>query len=392
MSAHWLRADILRKGKMSHQELMKGSEDISAIDQRDKWHLFWDMLGKNPFLAPPFWGLSLFYGFCVFLRKKAYSKGILSVKHLPYPVISIGNLTVGGTGKTPVVRMITEFLSDWGRNPVVLTRGYKRKGGKGLIVVQGNEKCPRSPEITGDEPYMLARWLPDVPILVSKDRYQAGIFAIKNLGADCFILDDGFQHLRLFRDTNILLVNARDPFGNGYLLPYGSLREPLGSLNRATLILLNKSTPNKDLRAVIDMIQRYNPWAPIIETSYKPESLVSASDGKKHVPIAKLKDKTVLAFSGIADPISFMDQLRNNGAKVRHFITFSDHHWFSEKEMERIRKMAHVSSVDYVVTTEKDGVRLPLRFRDDVHLLRMKMALIGSKNILEKILAPILVY
>jgi len=260
---------------MSHQEITKGLEDISAIDQREKCHLLLDKLGKNPFLAPPFLGLSFLYGFCVFLRKKAYSKGLLSVKHLPYPVISIGNLTIGGTGKTPVVRLIAEFLSHWGRHPVVLTRGYKRKGSKGLIVVKGAEKYPQSPEITGDEPYMLASWLPDVPILVSKDRYEAGIYAIKILGADCFILDDGFQHLRLFRDTNILVVNARDPFGNGYLLPYGYLREPLSALNRAALILLNKSRPGQDLKPVIDTIQRYNPWAPIIETSYESESLVS---------------------------------------------------------------------------------------------------------------------
>jgi tetraacyldisaccharide 4'-kinase len=325
------------------------------------------------------------------LRKKSYAKGLISVKRLPCPVVSIGNITVGGTGKTPIVGMITRFLLDHGRHPVILTRGYKRRGGKNLKIISDAEKVLAFPEEAGDEPYMLARWLPGVPIIVGKDRYASAIFAMKKFITDCFILDDGFQHISLFRDMDILVINARDPFSDGKLLPWGHLREPLSSINRASLVLLNKSIPGQSLDCIFGVIRKYNTKAPIIETTYKPVYLVSALNDKKCMPISKLKGKSVLTFSGIADPSSFLELLKEIGAIIVNSLIFSDHHWFSEGDLDKIKRIANSSDAEYIVTTEKDGVRLPADCTDGIYILKMKMGFKKSQQDLENIMRPILV-
>lgn len=364
---------------------------ISAIDRKSRYIVLWDKLGKNPFLSPFFQSLSFLYGFSVYLRKKSYAKGLISVKRLACPVVSVGNITVGGTGKTPIVGMIAKFLLDHGRHPVILTRGYKRRGGKNIKIISDTEKILATPEESGDEPYMLARWLPGIPIIVGKNRYASAMFALKKFIVDCFILDDGFQHIRLFRDMDILVINARDPFSNGRLLPWGHLREPLCSINRASLFLLNKSIPGQNLDCISSVIRKYNTKAPIIETTYTPVCFVSASNEKLFISISTLKGKSVLAFSGIADPSSFFEFLKEIGVIIVKSLIFSDHHWFSEKDLDKIGRIANSSAAEYIITTEKDGVRLPPWCRDNIYILKMKMGFGKSQQILESIMGPILV-
>lgn len=354
--------------------------------------MLWEGLANNPFMGIPLAGLSCLYGLCVHLRKRAYDIGLYSKKRLPYPVISIGNLTVGGTGKTPIVGMVARALLERDFSPIILSRGYKRKNKADLIAVSDGEKVLATPEDVGDEPYMLADWLHRVPIVVSKNRYRSGVFAMKMFEADCFILDDGFQHLNVFREKDILVINARDPFGGGKLLPWGRLREPLQALERASLILINKSMPGQDLNPILEEIRRYNSHVPIIETLYMPEYLVAASDSSNQRPLSSLKGKSVLAFSGIADPDAFLGQLNDVGAKVEKAVIFEDHHWFSIKDMGRIRDVADSGAIDLIVTTEKDGVRLPAgEEKGEIYILRMKMSLKGQKEVWNNVLSSILV-
>jgi len=366
--------------------MTKDQDITTGIDCRDQGIQLWDQMRRN-FVAKPFlFGLSLIYGSCVSLRQKGYALGVMPIKHLPCPVFSVGNLTVGGTGKTPVVRMIAEDLMSMGRHPAILTRGYKRQDRRGLTVVSDLEKILTVPEEVGDEPYMMAQWLPGTPVIVGKNRYQSGIFALNHFGTDCFILDDGFQHMGLFRDLDILVINASDPFDHGKLLPYGHLRESLSAINRASLILLNKSDSDQDLNPIMDIIRQYNKEAPVFETTYTPEYLVPAADQRSHIPLSSLKDRPILVFSGIADPSSLLNELTKTGAKIAQSIVFSDHHWFSERDVQLIQKMAERFRAEYIVTTEKDGVRLPTDNQKAIYLLKMKMALKKSADIFKDIL------
>ncbi|MGA1865284.1 MAG: tetraacyldisaccharide 4'-kinase [bacterium] len=364
---------------------------IKIIDQRDRYIALWDKLVRNPFIRPLLHGLSFLYGFGMDLRKISYDIGLVPVKRLPFPVISVGNITVGGTGKTPVVAMIAEFLLGHGRRPVILTRGYKRRGEQKLKIVSDTKKVLSLPEEAGDEPYMLAGWLPGVPVIACKDRYASAIFAMDKFMADCFIIDDGFQHIRLFRDMDVLVINASDPFSNCKILPLGHLREPISSINRASLILLNKSFSGQNLDPIFCVIRKYNTDAPIIKTSYAPEYLVYALNNKNYIPLSNLKGKPVLAFSGIADPGSFLNNLKETGAMIVNSVIFTDHHWYSERDMNKIREIANLSGAEYIITTEKDGVRLPTDCKDGIYLLIMKMGLDKSQSDLEKTMRSILV-
>lgn len=324
-------------------------------------------------------------------------------KSLPHKVISIGNITVGGSGKTPAVIAIAEEARRRGFKPCILTRGYRGKAKGPCFVKASNELQVTSYELKkknsknlllvtrhpsllyGDEPVLMAERLKDVPVVKCADRYEGGLFALNSLPithhpSPVFILDDGFQHWKLFRDKNILLVDVTDPFGDRKLLPVGSLREPLKEMRRADIIVITKNTVGSRQSAVnsraleprtknlklgtqkhraeslINEIKEYNSGAPIFFAGHKP-SFVRTISGQEFPP-DWLSGKDVYGFCGIGNPDSFRDTLSSTGARLMGFRAYRDHHRYSRWDMERIIKESQRSNAEWIATTEKDIMRL----------------------------------
>ncbi len=341
-------------------------------------------------------GLSKVYAGLVLLRLKFYRTRMLRENNLGCMVISIGNLTVGGTGKTPVVEMFARALTDGGRRVAILSRGYKsvkppllrrlrdRFAGRTFVdpprVVCDGKSVLLDSRTAGDEPYMLAHNLKDVPVVVDKDRVKAGKHAIREFGADTLLLDDGLQYLKLRRRLDIVLVDRYHPFGNEYLLPRGTLREPPRSLRRASYIFITKCNgePNDELVA---RIRRYNRTAEIIECTHRPLYLENAAT-TQHVPLEKLEGKYIGCISGIAVPESFESGLEKLGARIDIRRRFADHHRFSEKEIRDFIRRCVERDVDMIVTTEKDAVRFP-KLEDGpipVYFLRVQIAILTGEE------------
>ena len=315
--------------------------------------------------------LSYIFNAIVQLRLWLYKKRILHDQPLGSLVIVVGNLTVGGTGKTPVVEKFARSLRDRGRKVAILSRGYRSKAPPFwkkwfFAITHTSEPPPRivsdgktlflNSEIAGDEPYMLAKNLPGVVVIVDKNRVKAGRYAIKKFGCDTLVLDDGFQYLHLKGRLNLLLVDKSNPFGNGQLLPRGILREPIKHLKRASYIFLTKSDGVRDLD-LEDTIRYYNPHAEIIECAHKPRFLKRVDTDEQH-PLEYLKKKRVGLFSGIAVPESFEKFIRNLGGEIVFARRFLDHYRFTREDLSSIFREALEENVDFLVTTEKDAVRL----------------------------------
>jgi len=224
-------------------------------------------------------------------------------------------------------------------------------------IVSDGQNVLLDSEEAGDEPYMLARNLPGVVVLVDKDRVKAGAYAIKRFGCDTLVLDDGFQYLPLKGRLNLLLVDKTNPFGNGFLLPRGILREPIKHLKRASYVFLTKSNGVRD-EELEALIRRHNPGAEIIECAHRPQYLQRVGDGERQ-PLAELKGRRVACFSGIATPESFERFLREGGANLVHIARFLDHYRFSAEDIAEIYAAAAKAGAEFIVTTEKDAVRIP---------------------------------
>jgi tetraacyldisaccharide 4'-kinase len=306
-----------------------------------------------------------------------YRKRILQDQPLGCLVVVVGNLTVGGTGKTPVVEKFARALHDRGRRVAILSRGYKSKAPPfwkkwWRRFTQAAEPPPRivsdgqrvllDSEQAGDEPFMLARNLPGVIVLVDKNRVKAGAYAIKKFGCDTLILDDGFQYLPLKGRLNLLLVDKTNPFGNGHLLPRGILREPVKHLRRASYVFLTKSNGERDAELEAT-IETYNPGVDIIECAHRPQYLrrfgtpIEAPGARE--PLEWLKGRRVLAFSGIATPESFEKFLRDLGALIVARERFLDHYRYANEDFAALFAMAQAEGAECLITTEKDAVRIP---------------------------------
>jgi len=305
-----------------------------------------------------------------------YRTRILHDQPLGCLVVVVGNLTVGGTGKTPVVEKFAKALRDRGRTVAILSRGYKSKSiplwqklwwrlthahePPPKIVSDGKTVLLDSDE-AGDEPYMLARNLPGVIVLVDKNRVKAGAFAIKKFGCDTLVLDDGFQYLPLKGRLNLLLVDKTNPFGNGQLLPRGILREPIKHLKRASYVFLTKSNGQRDPE-LERLITQHNPDVDIIECAHRPQYLqrfgACAQVGTERESLSFLKGRRVFAFSGIATPESFEKFLRDLGANLVGRERFLDHYRFDEEDISDLFVMAQREGAECLVTTEKDAVRI----------------------------------
>lgn len=305
------------------------------------------------------------------LRFWLYRNRILHDQPLGCLVVVVGNLTVGGTGKTPVVEKFARALHDRGRKVAILSRGYKSKAPPvwkkwWRLLTHGTEPPPRivsdgkkvllNSEESGDEPYMLAKNLPGVIVLVDKNRVKSGAFAIKEFGCDTLVLDDGFQYLPLKGQLNLLLVDKTNPFGNGHLLPRGILREPIKHLKRASYVFLTKSNGERDTE-LEELIQKYNPGVDTIECAHRPQYL-QRFGSEERMPLSYLKDRRVIAFCGIATPESFEKFLRDLGAKIVGRERYLDHYRYGESDFEELEQLARKEDAECLITTEKDAVRI----------------------------------
>ena len=271
------------------------------------------------------------------------------------PVISVGNLTFGGTGKTPTVIALVRDLVDMGRRPAVLTRGYKRLD-DGQVVVVGPDPRQTAAEV-GDEPLEMARRLPGVPVIVDVDRARGGAEA-QRLGADVVLLDDGFQHLRLERDLDLVLIDAGDPWGGGRLPPLGRLREPLKALERADAVLITK-VPAEWRPAVAEIesvVDRVAPRLQVFISRMRPSRVHVPGEGWREPAI--LFDRRVMAFAALGRPEGFADTLAQAGAEIAGTRWFPDHHAYTDQELSEIVDQAAATSA-VPVTTAKDAVKLP---------------------------------
>ncbi|WP_269522379.1 tetraacyldisaccharide 4'-kinase [Coraliomargarita parva] len=346
-------------------------------------------------MATFLYGMSILFSGIVQLRWYLYEHRIMRNKPLGCLVVVVGNLTVGGTGKTPVVEKFARTLHERGRKVAILSRGYKSKKeplpkklwrklthgeeAPPKIVSDGNEVLLDS-EVAGDEPYMLACNLPGVVVLCDKNRVKAGSYAIRRFGCDTLILDDGFQYLPLKGRLNLLLVDKTNPFGNQHLLPRGILREPIKHLNRASYIFLTKSDGTRD-EALLELIREHNAEAEIIECAHKPQFLQRVGTGER-LPLEALKGAHVAAFSGIASPESFENMLRDFGAEIRFNQRFLDHHRFTRWEVQRVYKEAAHAGLEMIVTTEKDAVRLydDIESEIPVYFLRLEIDILSGEE------------
>ncbi len=321
-------------------------------------------------------GLSFIFEFIARSRYWLYNKRILRDAPLGCLIVVVGNLTVGGTGKTPIVEKFARTLTERGRKVAILSRGYKSKSdgafGKFLRwITHGETPKPRvvsdgknvllNSELAGDEPYMLARNLPNVVVVVDKNRVRAGHYAITEFGVDTLILDDGFQYLPLKGQIQLLLVDKTNPFGNFSLLPRGILREPVSHLHRASYIFLTKSDGNysPELERVI---REFNPTVEIIECTHRPSALAVFSTGER-VDLSILKGAKIACFAAIAAPESFENFLTQLGAEIVYKKRFLDHHRFDDIELEEFFANAEKSGASLAVCTEKDSVKIDINFK-----------------------------
>ena len=340
--------------------------------------------------------MSHLYTGVVNLRLWLYRNRLLRERNLGCLVVSIGNLTVGGTGKSPVVEKFARSLQDGGRRVAILSRGYKsvkqpflkrlagKIQGKNEIdpprVVSDGKSLLLDSKTAGDEPYMLAANLKDVPVVVDKDRVKSGKHAIAELNCDTLILDDGLQYLRLKHRLDIVLVDRWHPFGTERLLPRGTLREPPKNLKRASYIFITKCNgePNDEL---IERIRLYNRTAEIIECEHRPRYLQHI-ETRETRPLDDLKGAKVGTVSAIAVPESFEDGVRKLGADIEATCRFTDHHRFTEQEIISFINCCVESDVDMIITTEKDAVRFPRLARMDVpiYFLRVEIGILSNEE------------
>ncbi len=313
-------------------------------------------------------------------REWLYARGVLHSRALDCPVVSIGNLTVGGTGKTPAVELAVRTLLDLGHRPGVLSRGYGRRGG-GVQIVADAASIRLDAEEAGDEPFLLARRLPGVPVVVGPNRYEAGRVARARFGVTAIVLDDGFQHRTLRKDLEIVMARAGRPWGNGRLLPGGPLREPLDGLGRADLIVATGAQRLDEAAEVTETASRLVPSVPVLTAIHVPTECFESSS-MRFVALGTLGGARLLAFAGIGAPAGFRRTLREAAATVVDFQEFADHHWYTREDLTRLERRAAEIRADGFVTTEKDWVRLrPLPpLKRPVYVLSVRLRLTSGES------------
>ena len=362
--------------------------------------------------------LSWLYAASVQLRNILYTRGVFKSHRLPCRVISVGNIVVGGTGKTPVVIAIAKRLRREGIRVAILLRGYKRRVREKVTIVSDGEKVCASPVEGGDEAYMMAKHLSGVPIIVGKCRYLAGQVALERFKVEVLLLDDGFQHRRLARDVDILTISATHPFGNpGKVLPAGTLREPLTALRRADLILLTHADTPDISTHIKKLVEPLAPNTPVLASVHQPTHFyplvvscqLSVVSSKRDVldenlltenrrpitdnyDIKELKGKRILAVCGIGNPDAFIATLTRCSVASVKLLAFPDHHVYTKTDKQQIYTAFQETAADLIVTTQKDEEKLA-RFVDNWRLpiVVLAVALVvteGDEKFTDVLLGP----
>ena len=318
-------------------------------------------------LLSPF---SLAYALIQRIRSALYQGGLLGSKRLPIPVISVGNITVGGTGKTPVSAYLARMLMEQGYRVAILSRGYGGELEGQTIIVSDGRTVMVSARECGDEPFLLASTVPGLMVVIGTDRHAAGMLAMQQLSPDIFLLDDGFQHLRLHRDLNILLVDYASPFGNGWTLPSGLLREPKSAAQRADLVIQTRCPDSAVATTVVAGRPHCSARHLLVDT-------IPLAGGEP-LRFDALRGRKLLAFAGIAEPDAFFEGLRGQGLALVATIGLPDHAVYDDAALLELSDLFRTSGADAAVTTEKDGVKLgvlPKELSEKTLLARLELAI-----------------
>ena len=324
---------------------------------------------KNIFLFPFLFFASIVYRLIIDIRNLLYNTGIFKIQKFDIPVISIGNITVGGTGKTPIILYLLEKLNTKFKSIVVVSRGYGRDS-KGLQIVSNGKGNIVGTNIGGDEPVLIAQKFSEISVIVSEKRSTGIEHAIEKFNADLILLDDAFQHRKVGRDCDIVLVDANHPVKKEKILPLGNLRENKNNLDRSDIIMITKIENEDDISVQIDYYKKFNAdlyFSKFFNTQIK---LVNSDSA---VNLDKLKSESFIAFSGIANPNAFLKSLADIGVNVEKSFMFNDHHKYLKKDINIILNAANQQNCKNIITTEKDFVKLNVKDFDNYNLFVSEM-------------------
>ena len=344
---------------------------------------------ENKFLQLILLPLSYIYYIIIQLRNFFYDKQIFKSFSLDCPVICVGNITVGGAGKTPVVEFLAKyFRQQFGLRVAILSRGYGRESA-GTVIVSDGTNVLSNAKWAGDEPFLLANRLKSVPIVVDEDRVRGGQIICQKFHTDLILLDDGYQHRRLSRMMNLAVINGHVGFGNGRLLPAGPLREPISALNRAGILWFHQLDSAQKSVQINQVVGKFENL-PKIFSDYQPKTLVSIPE-KEEISLNLIKGKKIMALSGIANPERFHKTLRELCPEQLMILKFKDHYRFSEKDFDFIGQKSQKEGIDLVVTTEKDFYRLDqnLKLDNSFYFLKMELVVLEGIEHFTSILHPL---
>jgi len=310
----------------------------------------------TPIVTAGLSALSVGYRAALAIREAAYGARLLHTGRLGCPVISIGNITLGGSGKTPVAELAARTLRELGAQPAIVSRGYGRST-RGVHVVADRDGIRLATRAAGDEPRMLAERLPGIPIVVGENRLAAAHVAVEQCGATAVVLDDGFQHRTLVKDLEVLVVNGRTPWGNERLFPRGMLREPLSALGRAQLVVVTNPPDPAEIGSISRDVRRHNEEAPVLTAAYEVTEARELEAGRRLEP-GELRGRRLLAFAGLGTPRGFADTLAAIGVRSPGLVEFPDHHWFDVDDLSSLARQSVAVGAEGLITTEKDSVRL----------------------------------
>ena len=336
-------------------------------------------------------GLAVVYGKIAEIRRMAYQRGWLKTLQLPKPVVSIGNVTVGGTGKTPFVIWLAQQLHARGKQVAILSRGYGRQDISYNLLVSDGQGQVKDWRVSGDEPAMMAQRCPWALVAVGPDRFRLGQWVLEQASCDCFLLDDGFQHLSLCRDLDVVLCDATDLEGLSHVLPAGHLREPLGAVKAAEAIVITRAASLSSIQPVQTCLED------AIGESIRPLIINTVPKQIQHLgtgevrPVSSLQGNSLLVVSGIGNPCAFHDMLKGCGADISEEIIFPDHCSYGKAEADYIRKKITESGCKMMMTTEKDSVKLREWFtkNDPIWFVSIDIVFIAGQDQILELLEPI---